>query len=111
MISQGGIKAKRGRWRKMAPFCWSLPSAESCATANELRELAEWYRQFAERAGDPRIWEARLLTADKLEMEADRLDEAKRLSPGVIETNEESQTCNGEISHAKIVTKGSVSAP
>jgi len=42
-------------------------------TANKLRELAEWYRQFAERAGDPRIWEARLLTAEKLESEADLL--------------------------------------
>jgi hypothetical protein len=47
-------------------------------TANKLRELAKWYRQFAERAGEPWIWQARLLTADKLEAEAVRLDEAKR---------------------------------
>ena len=49
-------------------------------TANKLRELAAWYRQFAERAGDPWIWEARLRTAEKLEAEADRL-EAKNVAP------------------------------
>jgi hypothetical protein len=43
-------------------------------TADELRKLATWYRTFAERAGDPRIWEARLLTAEKLQAEADRLE-------------------------------------
>jgi hypothetical protein len=27
--------------------------------AQKLRDLAAWYRQFAERAGNPAIWEAR----------------------------------------------------
>ena len=40
----------------------------------ELRELAGWYREFAERAGNPAIWEARLMTARDLEREADRLE-------------------------------------
>ena len=40
-----------------------------------LRELAQWYRAFAERAGNPVIWEARLRTAEELEQEADRLEE------------------------------------
>jgi hypothetical protein len=40
-----------------------------------LRELAHWYRDFAERAGNPVIWEARLRTAKELEQEADRLGE------------------------------------
>jgi hypothetical protein len=40
----------------------------------ELRELAAWYREFAERAGNPAIWEARLRTAGDLEREADRLE-------------------------------------
>ena len=40
-----------------------------------LRELAHWYRDFAERAGNPAIWEARLRTAKELEQEADRLGE------------------------------------
>jgi hypothetical protein len=43
-----------------------------------LRELAAWYREFAERAGNPTIWEARLRTAEDLEAEAARL-EARRL--------------------------------
>jgi hypothetical protein len=38
-----------------------------------LRELAAWYRAFAERAGNPAIWEARLRMAEDLDAEADRL--------------------------------------
>ena len=41
-----------------------------------LRELAAWYREFAEGAGNPVIWEARLRTAWELEREADQLEEA-----------------------------------
>jgi len=41
--------------------------------AQRLRELASWYREFAERAGSPWIWEARLATAAELEKEADHL--------------------------------------
>jgi hypothetical protein len=44
------------------------------AESKELRRLATWYREFAERAGNPWIWEARLATADELEKEADRLE-------------------------------------
>jgi hypothetical protein len=40
-----------------------------------LRELGAWYRVFAEEAGNPAIWEARLRTAGELEKEANRLDE------------------------------------
>ena len=40
----------------------------------ELRKLAAWYREFAERAGNPAIWESRLRTAQELEREADRLE-------------------------------------
>jgi hypothetical protein len=40
----------------------------------ELRKLAAWYREFAERAGNPAIWEARLKTAGALEREASRLE-------------------------------------
>ena len=39
-----------------------------------LRELAAWLREFAERAGAPWIWEARLTRAKTPEDEADRLD-------------------------------------
>ena len=38
-------------------------------------DLAHWYREFAERAGNPAIWDARLRTAKQLEQEADRLED------------------------------------
>ena len=41
----------------------------------ELRRLAAWYRGFAERAGNPATWEARLMTAAELEREANRLEQ------------------------------------
>ena len=42
--------------------------------SNELRSLAAWYRELAERTGNPAIWEARLRTAEQLEAEADRAE-------------------------------------
>ena len=44
----------------------------------KLRELARWYRAFAERTGNPAIWEARLRTAEDLEEEAARIE---RIAP------------------------------
>ena len=44
---------------------------------SKLRELACWYRDFAERAGNPAIWEARLRTAKKLEVEADLVERSQ----------------------------------
>ena len=41
-----------------------------------LRDLAARYRKSAERAGSSWIWQARLLTTDRLEAEADRVDRA-----------------------------------
>lgn len=43
----------------------------------ELRRLALWYRELAERTENPAIWEARLQMAGDLETEADRI-EARR---------------------------------
>lgn len=43
----------------------------------ELRRLAHWYREFAERTENPAIWEARLRMAGDLEAEAARI-EARR---------------------------------
>jgi len=48
-------------------------------SAQELRELARWYRNFAERAGSPAIWEARLHTAEDLDAEAERIEHARSL--------------------------------
>jgi hypothetical protein len=42
--------------------------------AKKLRELAAWYREFAERAENPAIWDMRLRTAEDLEWEAGQLD-------------------------------------
>ena len=39
-----------------------------------LRELAAWYREYAERTGNPAIWDARIRTAEDLEAEASRLE-------------------------------------
>ena len=41
---------------------------------DKLRELASWYREFAERAGNPAIWEGRLRMADDLDDEAERIE-------------------------------------
>jgi hypothetical protein len=39
-----------------------------------LRRLAAWYRKFAERTANPAIWYLRLVTAERLEAEAARLE-------------------------------------
>jgi hypothetical protein len=46
----------------------------------KLHELASWYREFAERAGNPAIWESRVRTADDLDAEAERI-ECRRVAP------------------------------
>lgn len=48
--------------------------AEPPVKAQKLRKLAAWYRAFAARAANPVIWEARLLTADHLDAEANCID-------------------------------------
>ncbi len=40
----------------------------------KLRELASWYREQSEQAGNPVIWEARLRTAEDLDVEATRIE-------------------------------------
>lgn len=47
--------------------------SDSDENSDELRKRAAWYRGFAERAGNPSIWAARLKTADELEAEAARV--------------------------------------
>jgi hypothetical protein len=53
---------------------WSDGADQPVAHCQKLRALAGWYREFAERAGSPNIWEARLRTAEDLEAEADRAE-------------------------------------
>jgi hypothetical protein len=53
----------------------SSPATEQALSVPpKLRELAAWYRELAERAGNPAIWEARLRTADDLDLEAERIE-------------------------------------
>ncbi len=58
-----------------------------------LRELAAWYRGFAEGAGNPVIWEARLRTAAELEREADRLEEASGARPSQFRVTKTGKFC------------------
>jgi len=51
---------------------------DNAPKAQNLRRLAVWYRAFAERAGNPAIWEARLRTAEDLDAEAHRLEQLQR---------------------------------
>ncbi len=44
------------------------------ADPQKLRELAAWYREFAEKTENVSIWEARLRTAEDLELEAARIE-------------------------------------
>lgn len=48
--------------------------------ARKLRELASWYREFAERAGEPAIWHARIRAAEDLEREAGDLENHRSTS-------------------------------
>jgi hypothetical protein len=45
-----------------------------------LRELAMWYREFAEKVGSPAIWDARLQTAEDLDDEVGRIERVSRLN-------------------------------
>ncbi len=45
-----------------------------------LRELAAWYRRFAERANTEWVYEGRMRTAEELEREALRREMPRRIS-------------------------------
>jgi hypothetical protein len=56
-------------------------------TVTKLRGLASWYREFAEKAASPWIWEDRLRRARELDREADILaDRHSARSVGAIDT-------------------------
>jgi hypothetical protein len=64
------ISAAQSMQSNVAPAreCAGIPDSE------ELRKRASWYREIAERTGNPTIWAMRLRTAEKLEAEADHLE-------------------------------------
>ncbi len=47
-----------------------------------LRELAGWYRAFAECTANVAIWDSRLRTAEDLEAEAARIEDRRRAAIG-----------------------------
>ena len=47
----------------------------------KLRELAAWYREFAEKTGNPSIWESRLRMAEDLEQEAASIERRQAPAP------------------------------
>jgi len=69
------------------------------------RQLAEWYREFADKAASAVIWESRLLTAEAFDREAVRMEtiEARKKSGrSLASTNSEPQQ--------QVVTKRSFAA-
>ena len=65
-----------GGSREEAPDGPFQEQEEAVAGPRKLRKLAGWYREFAERTGNPMIWEARLRTAEDLDAEAERIERA-----------------------------------
>src|ERR1700675_4250102 len=63
-----------------APAMVDPPKASDVREGERLRELAAWYREFVQRAGNPTIWQSRLRMAEDLASEADRL-EREHLDP------------------------------
>jgi hypothetical protein len=61
---------------RFSPTVKPAAQKEQCPVNDpeELRELAGWYREFAERAGNPAIWDGRLRTAEDLEAQARRIE-------------------------------------
>lgn len=53
---------------------WGLSKVQDVDEPDKLRELASWYRVFAERTGNPAIWEGRLRMAEDLDSEAERIE-------------------------------------
>jgi len=57
---------------------FTVHTPDNAPKSQNLRRLAAWYRAFAERAGNPAIWEARLHMAEDLDAEAHRLEQSRR---------------------------------
>jgi hypothetical protein len=62
----------------------------------KLRELASWYRGFAERAGNPVIWEGRLQMAEDLEEEAEHIEGNQRQTPSMRPRSKAARQHNGQ---------------
>lgn len=65
----------------MPLLCIQHANGVAMEDPEKLRELAAWYREFAEKTGNPAIWEARLRTAEDLDREAEALEQRQALLP------------------------------
>ena len=63
--------------RDSGPEATMMPSIE-LENPQKLCDLAAWYRDYAERAGTPWVWERRLQTAEELERRAAMLEDSRR---------------------------------
>ena len=52
----------------------------------KLRELARWCREFAEKTGNPVIWDLRLRRADNLDAEPERIERERTAYSGAIDS-------------------------
>lgn len=75
------VNSTRSAARKLRPS--RAGDNRNVRNPDELRKLASWYREFAERAGNPAIWERRLRTADDLEAAAECIERASASQPTV----------------------------
>lgn len=74
-LPQPGDRAKTGILADRGDPEWD-------AEVQELRARAAWYREFAERAGEPWIWDARMQRAAELDQAAERMAKIAAARPG-----------------------------
>src|SRR3954447_8313131 len=82
MVVEAETKVSPQRRSRSNPMRRMPLRDERIGGQEQLLKLAAWYREFADRAGNPMIWECRLQMAEDLESEACRLARRERgLSP------------------------------
>jgi hypothetical protein len=72
MVVEAETKVLPQRRIRSNPMRRMQPQDERMGSQEQLLKLAAWYREFADRAGNPMIWECRLRMAEDLEVEACR---------------------------------------
>lgn len=77
---QRSISADECRMNPQSDRSTNSSARQPTRTSEELRALAAWYRDYAELAGSPVIWDYRFSTAEDLERLAANLD-SKETAP------------------------------
>ena len=73
-FDQTRFRPKLGAFADSTAAAADLPKTSGMREVERLREVAAWYREFVQRAGNPTIWQSRLRMAEDLASEADRLE-------------------------------------